>query len=180
VRLGAHVARVQGRAERLERRAVCVLELAVGGGQVACGLDDPLLEELLVLAALDEELAPLQRALGGDQKLVDVDGLHDEVVGAELQARDRGLHIGSAGQHDHGSVSVDRAYLLEELHARHARHLEIGHHERGPARREDLYALAAVAGEQAVVARRDEDLVKDFAHLTVIVNNQDVPMRHVM
>src|SRR5207245_10386609 len=105
---------------------------------------------------------------------------HDEVLGDKIKAPDIYLHSGIASQHDHRSVSVERAYLLEEHHPRHDRHLEIGNHEQGPARREDLYAHAAVAGEQAVVARRDEDLVKDFAHLTVIVNNQDVPMRHVM
>ena len=180
VRLGAHVARVERRAQRLECRVVRFLELAVGGGQVARGLDDAPLEEVVVLAPVDEELAALQRALSGDQELVHVDGLHDEVVGAKLQARDRGLHIGGARQHDHRHVAVRRANLLEKLDARHTRHLEIGDHELWPPRLEDLYAFAAVVGEQAVVAGRDEDLMKDFAYLTVVIDDQDVPLGHVM
>src|SRR2546425_7313529 len=138
-----------------------------------------LLEALVVLTTLDEELPTLQRALGGDQELVHVDRLHDEVVGAELQAGDRRLHVGGADQHDHGDVVVDRPHLLEELDTRDARHREVGHHEWRTARLERLHALAAVVREQTVVAGRDEDLVKDFACLMVVLDDQDLALRHV-
>jgi len=72
VGLGADVARVERRAERLERRAVRVLEPLIGFREIARGVDDPALQKLLVLAALDEELAPLDGALGRDEQLVDV------------------------------------------------------------------------------------------------------------
>ena len=65
-----------------------------------------------------QELPALEGALGGDEQLVDVDRLHDEVVGAELEAVDGGLHVGGAGEHDHGGVAVDLAHPLEQLDAR--------------------------------------------------------------
>src|SRR5207253_871453 len=105
------------------------------------------------------------------RRLVHVDRLHDEVVGAELQAGDRRLHVGGAGQHDHGDVVVDRPHLLEELDTRH--------HEWRTARRERRHARAAVVREQTVVAGRDEDLVKDFACLMVVLDDQDLALRHV-
>ena len=78
-------------------------------------------------STVDEELAALQRALGGDQELVHVDRLHDEVVGTELQAGDRRLHVGRAGQDDDGRVGIGLTHLLEQIDAAHDRHLEIGH-----------------------------------------------------
>src|SRR3989441_8570052 len=150
--------------EGLYTGAVPVVRLngSAGPQKALRALPADLLEALVVLTTLDEKLATLQRALGGDQELVHVDRLHDDVAGAELQAGDRRLHVGGAGQHDHGDVVVDRPHLLEVLDTPDARHLEVGHHERRTARLERLHALAAVVREPTVVAGRDEDLVKDF------------------
>src|SRR5207244_159545 len=70
VRLGADVSGVEGGAERFERRAIGVLELGVGGVEVARRLFDPALERHLVLAPLDQELPALEGALGRDQELL--------------------------------------------------------------------------------------------------------------
>ena len=83
------------------------------------------------MAVLQQELAALERAIGGDEQLVDVHRLHDEVVRAELEARDRGLHVGRAGEHDDGGVGVGLAHLLEQIDAAHDRHLEVGDGQRG-------------------------------------------------
>src|SRR2546425_714006 len=166
--------------EGLYTGAVPVVRLngSAGPQKALRALPADLLEALVVLTTLDEKLATLQRALGGDQELVNVDRLHDDVAGAELQAGDRRLHVGGAGQHDHGDVVVHRPHLLEELDTRDARHLEVGHHEWRTARLERLHALAAVVREQTVVAGRDEDLVKGFACLTVVLDDQNLALRH--
>src|SRR2546428_129367 len=70
---------------------------------------------LLVLTVLDQELTPLQRALNGDQQLVEVDRLHDEGVRTELQAGDCGLRVGRATDDDGGRVWVLLAHLAEKL-----------------------------------------------------------------
>src|SRR3990170_6383561 len=145
--------------------------------EVARGLDHAALEQFLVVAPLDQELAALERALGGDQQLVHVDGLHDEVVRDELQAVDRGLDVGGAGQHDHRRVAVGAPDLAQQLDAGHHGHLEVGHDQGRAGRAEHLEALTAVVGEQAVVARPEEDLVEDLPDLAVIVDDQDVPLR---
>src|SRR3989441_6783361 len=166
--------------EGLYTGAVPVVRLngSAGPQKALRALPADLLEALVVLTTLDEKLATLQRALGGDQELVNVDRLHDDVAGAELQAGDRRLHVGGAGQHDHGDVVVHRPHLLEELDTRDARHLEVGHHEWRTARLERLHALAAVVREQTLVSGGDEDLVKDFACLMVVLDDQDLALRH--
>ena len=174
VRLGADVAGVERRAERLQRRPVRRLQLAIGGGQVVGGLLDAALQHGLVLPALDEQLPALQRAIGGDEQLVDVDGLHDEVVGAELEALDGRLDVGGAGEDDHGGVLIDLAHLLEQLDAGHVRHLQIGDGERGVGAAEHRHALPPVGGQATVVARRQKDLVEHLTDLLVIVDDQDV------
>ena len=93
--------------ERLQRAAVGLLQRAQGGLEVARGLRHPALEQRLVLAALDEQRPVLQRALGGDEELLHVDGLEDEVVGAVLEALHRGLDVAHAGEDEEGRVGID-------------------------------------------------------------------------
>ena len=64
------------------------------------------------------ELPVLERALGGDEDLVHVDRLHDEVEGPELQALHRGLDIGDAGEDEERRVGIEGACLLEQFHPR--------------------------------------------------------------
>src|SRR5262245_41696516 len=174
VGLGADVARVECRAERFQGRSIRRLQLAVGGGEVMCGLLYARLQHRLVLATLDQELSALERTLGGDQQLVDVDRLHDEVVGAQLEALDGGLDVGGAGENDDRGVAVDLTHLLEQLDPGHDGHLEGGHGQRWPCRLEAGHAVATVLGQTALVAGGQEDLMEDLADLAVIVDDQDV------
>src|SRR5262249_37082515 len=82
---------------------------------------------------------------------------------------------GGAGQHDHCGVTIDRPNLLEQLDAGHHRHLEIGDDELGTLVFEQGDAGAAVLGEMAAVAGRQEDLMKHFSDLAIVVDDQDVP-----
>jgi hypothetical protein len=179
VGLGADVAGVEGRAERLQRGPVGILELPIGLLEIVRRLDDPPLEELLVLTPLDQELAPLESPVGGDQELVHVHRLHDEVVRAELEARDRGLHVGGAGEDDDGRVRIGQPDLLEQLDAAHDWHLEIGDGQGRPRGAEHLEPLAPVVGEQTLVVGAEEDLVQDLADLPIVVDDEDVTPLHV-
>src|SRR5437870_6428670 len=97
---------------------------------------------------------------------------------AELQTGDRRLDAGSAGLHDHGHVAVDRAHLTEKLDPGYARVEDVGHDERRSPDLEDFQTLVAVAGEPAGIARRLEDLAQDEAYSTIVIDDQDVAMRH--
>src|SRR2546422_789420 len=116
------------------------------------------------MAALDEELAALQRALGGDQQLVRVDRLHEEGVRAELQALDSVRETCVAAHEDHGCLRVLLAHLAEKLDPGCARVEDVGHDERRSPDLEDLQTLVAVGDESAGVARRLEDLAQDDAY----------------
>src|SRR2546425_11659841 len=136
--------------EGLYTGAVPVVRLngSAGPQKALRALPADLLEALVVLTTLDEKLATLQRALGGDQELVHVDRLHDDVAGAELQAGDRRLHVGGAGQHDHRDVVVHRPHLLEDHDIPDALHRDARHHERRTAPPQRRHAPAAVGSAQ--------------------------------
>src|SRR2546428_9061134 len=131
------------------------------------------------MAALDEELAALQRALGGDQQLVRVDRLHEEGVRAELQALDSVRERCVAAHDDDGRVRIFLAHLTEKLDPGYARVEDVGHDERRSPDLEDLQSLSAVADESARVARRPENLAQEVARSSVVVDNQDVALGHV-
>ena len=100
--------------------AVCLFEMAHGGGELARRFRHPPLQQLLVLAALDDELAPLERAAGGEEQLVRIHRLLDEVVGADVQDLDGRLHVADAGQYEHRRVGIEGEGLLQEPAARRA------------------------------------------------------------
>jgi len=78
--------------------------------EVARGFPHASLEHRVVFAALHEELPPLQRALGGDEDRLHVDGLGDEIVGSALEALDGRLDVARARDDDDGaSLSRVRA-----------------------------------------------------------------------
>src|SRR5437016_14167792 len=130
------------------------------------------------MAALDEELAALQRALGGDQQLVRVDRLHEEGVRAELQALDSVRERCVAAHDDDGRVRIFLAHLTEKLDPGYARVEDVGHDERRSPDLEDFQTLVAVAGEPAGIARRLEDLMQDQAYSTVVIDDPCIAMTH--
>src|SRR5438034_5596526 len=86
-------------------------------------------------AALDEELAALQRALNGDEQLVNVDRLHEGGVRAELQELDHDFRVEPAGGDDDCRIRVLEPDLHQQPDARiahpHAVHpLADPHHHR--------------------------------------------------
>ena len=175
VELGAHLPGGEGRAQGLEGRQVGLLQLPEGGGQVAGGLRHPVLEEDVMLAVLDQELAALERALGGEQDLVEVDRLQDEVARALLEALHRHRDVAGAGQHDDRRVGVPGPHVAEQLEAVHARHLEIGDRERRPLAVVHHRRFLPVARDAALVAGGAEGGPKRGADVELVVHDEDAP-----
>src|SRR5690606_19762978 len=93
-----------------------------------------LLSQPPVLAA---ELPPLERAADHDLDLVDLEGLDEVVVGADLHGLDRGVGGRVGGDHDDLRRRGQGAGVAQDLHAGHAGHGQIGDH--------DVEAVALVA-----------------------------------
>src|SRR5262249_4136238 len=139
------------------------------------GLFHAPLQHRLVGAPLHQQLPALERALGGDEQLLDIDRFHDEVVGAELEAVDGRFHVGGAGEYNHRGGAVGGTNLLEQLDPRHHRHLEIRDDQLRAQPAEGGETGASVLSQAAGVARRQKDLVQDLANLPIVIDDEDVP-----
>src|SRR3989475_12739055 len=96
------------------------------------------------------------------------------------------LHVHPADDDD-GRVRVLLADLLEELDARaghaltatHHRYIELGDDQRRSRPAEHLEPFAPVAGQQARVASSEEELAEEEADVGVVLDDQDLALRHV-
>ena len=79
------------------------------------------------------------------------EGLFDEVVGAAPHRLDRELDVGMAGDQDHRQVGVDLAQALQQRHAVHAGHADVGDDDAVEARADEVERLLG-AGEGADTA----------------------------
>ena len=70
---------------------------------------------LLELFDLAPEPRGFQRALGNQHQTIGLEGFLDEVVGAVLDRRDRGLDIAVAGNHHHGQFGMFLLDCIEQL-----------------------------------------------------------------
>jgi len=116
----------------------------VGSGRDLGQLEDPLhggalrdevAEPVLLLQGQAQDGVLAHQALLRDhllheeRELLRVEGLHQVVEGAELHGRDRGVHRGVGGHHDHGRLRLELARLLQDLEPVHAGHLEVHQHD---------------------------------------------------
>src|SRR5438128_1548836 len=172
VSVGAHVTRVESGAERLQGRAIRVLELVQGRREVAGGFPHASLEHRVVFAALHEELPALQRALGGDEDRLHVDGLGDEIVCPALEALDGRLDVAHARDDDDGGVAVEGAGPPEEVEAVHDVHLDVGQRQGRALPLEGLETLATVARHPALVAVGEEDFPEGGPHHGIVLHDE--------
>src|SRR6266446_4122848 len=125
------------------------------------------------------EPARRQRALGEEERLVEVEGLGEVVVGALLHGLDGRLH-GAVGGHDHhlriGALPADAAEEGQPVDARHAdveedqiEGLRLGLPKRG----------GAVLDGRDLVAGSAEALLEDPAEAVFVVGDEDAPFGHV-
>ena len=172
VRMGAHVAGVESRPQRLEGGQVRLFELGKGGGQAARGFRHPALQQHLVFAPLGEELPALEGPLGGDENLLHVDGLGDEVIRAGLEALDGRLDIAHSRDDDDGGVSIHCAGMPEEVQPVHHGHSDVGEGERWALALEGLEAFAPVGRHPGLVAVGGEDLTEGAPDLRVVLHDE--------
>jgi hypothetical protein len=138
-------------------------------------LPDAALEVLLVEAVLQDELALLERLVDSGTDLVHQWRLGDVVQGAQLEALDRGRHLGDAGEHHDGHVRKAAQRLAQELEAVHDRHVDVGDDQRHLAAAlevaEGFRPGRCLDGGQAV---RLEDARDRMSDLRVIIDHHTV------
>ena len=128
---------------------------------------------ILVLEALALE------GVGDDQlDLVELEGLRDVVVRAQLHRLDGGLGGGERGDHEHHRV---RRVLLGGAQDRQAvdlSHSEIGDDEVERLALEHLDGLLAALGQRDLVTRLLEHDREELAHAPLVVDDQNPSIRH--
>ncbi len=82
-------------------------------------------------AAVECQAAGLRRLLGQLGHPVGVEGLFEEVIGADPHCLDRHRHIAVAGDHDHRQGRIYTFEFPQKLHPVHAGHLDVGHDNAG-------------------------------------------------
>ena len=81
-----------------------------------------------------------------------IDRLLDEVVGPQFHGGDRGVDAALRGQQDDGDLAWLKGDLLQQFHAVHARHAQVGHHNSGTPVGYFFQALHPVAGDFGAIA----------------------------
>ena len=123
--------------------------------------------------------APLPSQLGTDAggELTKLEGLGDEVVGADLQADDDIDDVAVAGDHDDGHLDPCGAQPAADVEPCEAREVEVEEDEVGVGLFGHAQAFDAVGGHlhlKAVLATEQGD---HAAHRRVVVDDQDGRLR---
>ncbi len=132
----------------------------------------------LLAPGLPRAGAPLVPAVQGEgardlrQQLVRVVGLGEVAEHAALHRRHRVGDRAVGGEDDHGQARVGRLDLLEERHAVHAAHAQVGEHDVGTGGGDGRQgAWAAVDGDHGVAVRLQPD-GEQPEQVRVVVNQQ--------
>ena len=88
------------------------------------------------------------------------------------EAFDRRPDVAHPRQDEHHRVGIHGPRALEELEPVHDRHLDVRHRERRRRLLEDVEGLATIAGEEALIPLRGEDVAQHLADVPVVVDDQ--------
>jgi hypothetical protein len=138
-----------------------------------------LLDLALEAGDLAAQAALAQRLAGDQQELLDLEGLGDVVVGAQLDGADRGLDGAERRDHHHVRRLGERHDVADEVEA-----VEVGHPQVGD---DQVDRLGAHHLEADLAARRRPDHVagvgellgEEVAHRVVVLDHQDGRARPV-
>ncbi len=99
----------------------------VDGGALDAGLDGEVAGQARERIGVDALAAALEDHADAGQQLADVDGLRDEIVGAEVETRDLAVARAGGREDDHGKVLEERVLAQggADLETGHARHFEV-------------------------------------------------------
>ena len=93
------------------------------------------------------------------EDVVDLERLREVVEHALLHRLDRRLHGGVGGEQDHGHGRMELVHLLEERHAVHRRHAQVGDHDVNATRTHDVERGVSIArGLDLVLVRFQQTL----------------------
>ena len=93
------------------------------------------------------------------EDVVDLEGLREVVEHALLHRLNRRLHGGVGGEQDHGHGRMELVHLLEERHAVHRRHAQVGDHDVNATRTYDIERGVSIArGLDLVLVRFQQTL----------------------
>ena len=152
-------------------------------------VDKPLRRDLPDLVAELLLLHPVQQAIGRQErllphvdvhfveKLVDAERLRDEIDGPRLHGRDGQADGGVSGDHDDRDQGVDLPDPAQQIHAVHARHLDVADDqvvEIGPQRFEGFLPVGSLGGD--VVALLPQGLDDQVAYGGVVIDDEDGPL----
>jgi hypothetical protein len=122
---------------------------------------------------LGPQRAALHRPLDGEDEAVDVDRLHQIVVGAGAHGRDGGGDLAEGGGDDDGQAAVLLAQAREQLHAVHLRHAQVGDHDVGGELVGRAQAGGAVGLDAHGEALLPEQLLQASACAGLVVDHED-------
>ena len=132
--------------------------------------------QLLEFLHLALEARGFQRPRRHQDQPVGLERLFDEVIGAALDRRDRGLDVAVAGDHHHGNVGVILLDLLEQLQA-----VELGALQPDVEEHQMRAAVGNLGQRRIAVARGPgleafvfQDARNEVANIGFVVDNQNV------
>jgi hypothetical protein len=113
-----------------------------------------------------------ERLLHHEDDLVALEGFLQKLCGTPFHRLDRQRNGGVRGQHDHRQLGPLRDDAVEELHAVHTRHAEIGEHRVGGVAFEPLQRFGARPYLGRLNALLTEHRRQHLAHGGIIIDQE--------
>ena len=158
--------------QQLQLLGRSVHPLAVHQQLIGIQIDDQLVKGQLLLPGLLLHTGAAQDSVNPGQHLFHLKGLDNVIIGPLFQAGHLVLRLPLGGEHNHRSLVVFPNFF-QHRPAVHDRQHDIQQHQVGPESSEQLYALAAVLGDQALKALFFQIEVEQFSNVGVILDDQD-------
>ena len=154
------------------------LDLGAHAGRRARGADEGHLAARAAAQAgiLAPQPVGLDRAVDHQQQPVGLEGLLDEVVGAGLDRRDRGVDRAVAADHHHGNRRVLAPDHVEQLQPVELAALQpdVEDHQRRPALAHGFDRLGAVVGAAGGIALILQDARDQRADVAFVVDDENI------
>jgi hypothetical protein len=110
-----------------------------------------------------------ERLSQGNLQDIDIDRLGDKIGRFILKTHDGQVHGPVAGCHDNFGVRIFLFNLAQQLDAVHARHFDIGQHNRGPHGLKSPQGFFAVFGRVHLIAYIGQSDLENIADILFIV-----------